>query len=184
MRLRCPSCGASASLDVYIAHQEAALAVAAALNLPASLGPALVRYLRMFRPAKRELSMDRVGRLLREIQPLIEAGQITRDGRVWPAPVDAWAAALEVIAGMDAKGELAKPLDGHGLLLSILARRAGKADAVAEAAAIERQRQRPEVVTAKEAAKPRDLTAVQASLGDLKKKLRGGYGGTEAEPED
>ena len=67
MRTRCPSCGATLSLDALIAHDGAREALAVALTLPGALGPALLRYLALFRPVNRELTMDRVARLLAEL---------------------------------------------------------------------------------------------------------------------
>lgn len=131
MKLTCPACGAAASLDVLIANDSAREAVMAALLLPAPLGKLLVQYLGLFRPAKRQLSFDRVAALLNELQPMIGAGRIERGGRVWAAPVEAWRMALEEMAAK--RGALTLPLKSHGYLLAIIVGYTDKAEARAEA---------------------------------------------------
>ena len=73
MRTRCPSCGATLSLDALIAHDAAREALAAAFKLSGQLGSALVRYLALFRPESRELTMDRVARLVGDLLPDLQA---------------------------------------------------------------------------------------------------------------
>jgi hypothetical protein len=63
--VRCPSCGAEASLEVLVEDGAAAQALIAALELSA-IGKALLRYLALFRPAKRRLTWPRVTALLGE----------------------------------------------------------------------------------------------------------------------
>lgn len=60
MRTRCPSCGATLSLDALVAHEGAREALAAAFKLSGTLGAALVRYVALHRPDSRELTMERV----------------------------------------------------------------------------------------------------------------------------
>ncbi len=83
MRTRCPSCGATLSLDALIAHDAAREALAAAFKLSGQLGSALVRYLALFRPESRELTMDRVARLVGDLLPDLQAQQISRNGQDW-----------------------------------------------------------------------------------------------------
>ncbi len=131
MRLTCTSCGSIASLDTLIAHDGAREAVMIALQLPAPLGKLLVYYVALFRPAHRQLSLDRLASLLGELLPMIQDGKVERAGRIWPAPLDVWKAALEdMIAKRD---KLTLPLKSHGYLLEIIAGQASKADAAAEA---------------------------------------------------
>ena len=131
MKLSCPACGAVASLDVLLGHEGAREAVMAALALPAPLGKLLVQYLALFRPAQRQLSLDRVASLLAELQPMIAEAKIERGGRIWSAPIDYWQMALtEMVAKRDG---LTLPLKSHGYLLAIIAGYSEKADARAEA---------------------------------------------------
>ncbi|MDD5391174.1 MAG: hypothetical protein PHD37_17695 [Gallionellaceae bacterium] len=131
MKLSCPACGAVASLDVLIGHEGARDAVMSALRLPAPLGKALVQYVALFRPASRNLSMDRLSGLLSELHPMIEAAKIERNGRTWSAPQEYWRMALEeMIAKRD---KLTLPLKSHGYLLAIIESYSNKADAKEEA---------------------------------------------------
>lgn len=118
MKTACPACGAVASLDVLLGNEGAREAVMTALALPAPLGKLLVQYVGLFRPASRNLSMDRLANLLGELLPLIDSAKIERNGRIWNAPQDYWAMALtEMIAKRDS---LTLPLKSHGYLLAII----------------------------------------------------------------
>ena len=131
MKTACPACGATLSLDALIGHEGARAAVMIALKFPAPLGNLLVQYLALFRPAKRQLSFDRVASLLNELLPMIEAGKIERSGRIWSAPQDYWKLALEdMLAKRD---KLTLPLKGHGYLLAIIEGYGNKAEARQEA---------------------------------------------------
>lgn len=131
MRLSCPACGAMTSLDVLIGHAGAREAVLAALKLPAPIGDLLIQYVALFRPAQRQLSLDRLARLLNDLQPMIQAGKIERNGRLWAAPLDAWRLALEeMIAKRD---KLTLPLKSHGYLLEIISSAANRSEAKEEA---------------------------------------------------
>jgi len=120
MKTRCPACGATVSLDALIAHDGARDALMAAFRLSGPLGAALVRYLSLFRPDTRELSMDRVGKLLGELVPDIQAGRIVRNGQGYEAPQAAWIWAVEqALAARDA-GRLKTPLKTHGWLYEVI----------------------------------------------------------------
>lgn len=135
MRLNCPACGATASLDVLIGNDGAREAVMAALQIPAPIGKLLVQYVALFRPAQRQLSFDRVANILGELLPMIEAAKIERNGRTWPAPLDYWKAALEdMLAKRD---KLTLPLKSHGYLLEVISGLANKAEGVQETKAEE-----------------------------------------------
>lgn len=118
MKLSCPACGAMASLDVLIGHEGARDAVMAALSLPAPMGKQLVQYIALFRPASRNLSMDRLANLLGELQLWIAAAKFEREGRIWNAPIDYWKLALDEMIGK--RDKLTLPLKSHGYLLAII----------------------------------------------------------------
>lgn len=130
MRLTCPCCGATNSLEALLNDAAARRAVAAALALPAGLGGRLLRYLGLFRPPQRGLTWDRAAKLLDELNNMIAAGQIERHGRLWPAPHDYWRLALDEILD---RRTLTLPLKSHGYLLEILAGLSNQAEARAEA---------------------------------------------------
>ena len=116
--MTCPACGAVASLDVLIGHEGARDAVAVSLSLYGPLGKLLVQYLGLFRPASRNLSMDRVAGLLSELKPMIQDGKITRNGRIWPAPQDYWKNAIEEMLAK--RDTLRLPLKNHGYLFAVI----------------------------------------------------------------
>jgi len=120
MKTRCPSCGATVSLDALIAHEGARDALMAAFKLSGPLGAALVRYLALFRPDTRELSMDRVGKLLGELVPDIQSGRITRNGQIFDAPREAWIWAVEQALTARDSGRLKTPLKSHGWLYEVI----------------------------------------------------------------
>ncbi len=118
MRLTCPGCGATHSIEILFTDRAAREAVAAALRLPANLGERLLRYIGLFRPQARSLSWDRAARLLEELQTIISAAEIERGGRVYPAPVDYWKTAIDQM--LDHRDKLALPLKSHGYLFEII----------------------------------------------------------------
>jgi hypothetical protein len=119
MLIRCQSCGATASLDVLIEDTAAAQALTLALKL-SSTGRAVIKYLGLFRPEKRALSMARVAVILGELNPMIEAGRIERNGTVYSVSPIIWERSLEKVVQMRDLGKLATPLKSHGYLLEII----------------------------------------------------------------
>lgn len=144
MRLTCPACGATHSLESLLADTHAREAVSTALALPAGLADRVLRYLSLFRPPQRALSWDRAAKLLAELNTDIAAGQIKRDGRIWAAPLAIWIQAFD--ATLDARSKLVLPLKNHGYLYAIIAGIGSSAEARAEAK-IEAQRHRPREAT-------------------------------------
>ena len=132
MKTTCPACGAVASLDVLIGHEGARDAIIVSLSLPAPLGKLLVQYLSLFRPAQRQLSMDRLANLLSELVPMIREARIERSGRSWSAPLDYWKMALEEM--VTKRDKLTLPLKSHGYLLAIIEGYGNKVEAKQEAA--------------------------------------------------
>jgi len=118
MRLTCPCCGAAYSIEVLLADRAAREAVSTAFRLPPSLSERLLRYIALFRPAERALSWGRAARLMAELEAMITAAQIERNGQCYPAPVDAWRVALDQM--LDGRDRLALPLKSHGYLLEII----------------------------------------------------------------
>lgn len=150
MRLSCPACGATISLDAVIGHEGAREAIQIALRLPASLGKSLIQYIGLFRPAQRQLSMARVASLLNELLPMIESAQIERNGKRHAAPQDYWAMALGEM--VNKRESLTLPLKSHGYLLTIIAGYADKQDAQTEKKT-EQTRSRGEFFTAEKTVK-------------------------------
>ncbi len=120
MRTRCPNCGTTLSLDALIAHDGAREALGVAFKLSGPLGNALIRYLGLFRPETRELTMDRVAKLLAELLPDLQAQRIERGGQVFEAPPACWAWAIEQALAAREAGRLVTPLKGHGWLYQVM----------------------------------------------------------------
>lgn len=140
MKLCCPACGSVFSLDVLLANDSARTAVMAALELPAPLGKLLIQYIALFRPAQRQLSFERVARLLEELRGPISEARIERNGRIWPAPHDAWKFAISEMLALRDANRLRLPLASHGYLFEIIASAADKAQATAERKTEEQKR--------------------------------------------
>lgn len=132
MRITCPSCHAEASLDVLVGREADARAVSAFLARHVQLGDVLLRYVALFRPAKRRLGLARMVALIEELMPDIERGAVARKGRDWPTTPELWRAAMEQVLANNAKGTLALPLTGHGYLHEVLQGMSDKAEAQAE----------------------------------------------------
>lgn len=131
MRVTCPSCGAVNSLDALIGHEAARMLLVRALD-QTPVGRRLIRYVALFRPARRQLSWDRAANLLGELLDMIQAGRIERHGRLWAAPEAAWVSALDDLLARRDEGKLVTPLKSHGYLLEMLTGQADKVEAAAE----------------------------------------------------
>lgn len=132
MKLQCPACYAHFSLDAAVGAAASGAAIIAALAMPAALSGQLVQYLSMFRAAGRSLSHDRVGKLLAELRPMLDAETVERNGNRRPAPIPLWQSALEQMIELRAADRLQLPLKSHGYLLEIVYSAADRADAKAE----------------------------------------------------
>ena len=120
MKTRCPCCGASASLEVLITHDEARSLMVSLAGISDELAKAALRYLGLFRPGERDLSWARAAKLLGELVPLIQAGEITRKRQSYPAPREAWIWAFNRVIEARDSGKLTPPLTSHGFLLENL----------------------------------------------------------------
>jgi hypothetical protein len=125
MKLICPVCQADFPIEAALNDATAREAIVSAFELT-DLGSPLIRYMGLFKPAKRQaISFPRLAALLKELIPMIKDGQITRGGTLYPAPRDYWQMALETM--LLQKDKLSLPLKSHGYLLEIIAGYANKA---------------------------------------------------------
>lgn len=120
MRTRCPVCGTTLSLDALIAHDGARDALVTVFKLSDPLGRSILHYLSLFRPQQRDLSMDRVAKLLAELLPDIQAQRISRSRQIYDAPHEAWMWAIEQAVTARNEGRLILPLKGHGWLYEVI----------------------------------------------------------------
>jgi hypothetical protein len=170
MKLACPSCGALMSLDVIVNHDGAREAVQTALQMPAPLGKLIIQYLTLFRPAQRQLTLERVATILGELLPMIQAGKIRRDGREFAIAQPIWAAGLQEIMDKHKAKPLTTPLKGHGYLLEILISKANSMDAKMEAKREEQRRQPP---AAEQVKRTGNMKPVGDHIAGMKKALAG-----------
>ena len=126
MKLVCPCCGATLSIEAMLTDAKAREAVATALKLPHGLGDRVLRYLALFRPESRALSWGRAAKLLDELLPPIQEAQVQRNGRTWVAPLELWKAAFDQV--LENRENLTLPLKGHGYLFEVVAGMASKAE--------------------------------------------------------
>ena len=117
MKAKCLNCGASGSIELFIAHEDARALVAAVAAMSDELTAAALRYVGLFRPAKKDLAWDRAAKLLGELVPMIQAGEITRNRQTYPAPREAWIWAFQRALEARSAGKLQTPLTTHGWLL-------------------------------------------------------------------
>ncbi|MBI2801268.1 MAG: hypothetical protein HYX63_13485 [Gammaproteobacteria bacterium] len=139
MKGACPDCGFQGELLAFLVDVEARQAIGEALRVPAELAPLVIRYLGLFRPSEKTLSLNKAARLLRELSGFIEAGKVERRGRILSPPPFAWRDALNSM--LDARDRLTLPLKNHNYLIEIVAGLADKEEAAAETK-VEKQRQR------------------------------------------
>lgn len=133
MKLRCPNCGATHSLDALIAHDDARAALKLLVQLGGETAAMTMRYLGLFRPAKTELTFARVASLLAALLPDMQAQRIERGGQVYDAPPAAWLWAMQqTLAARDA-GKLKTPLKNHGYLYEIISNYRAEANVVTAA---------------------------------------------------
>lgn len=89
MKLRCPVCHAETALEAWVEDAAARELFGLLTGLTDGLSRALVRYLGLFRPAKRALSWDRALRLAREVlalgldAPVLEAAMTETVEAMW-----------------------------------------------------------------------------------------------------
>lgn len=130
----CPACGAEFDLAIAFAHEsdQRALARLAAVSIP--MGARVLQYLQLFQPPRQRLTARKKIKLLLELLPDLERRAIAHKGRDWPAPLEAWAQAIDQMLDARGAGRLELPMKGHAYLYAILAGMANTHEARAEAA--------------------------------------------------
>ena len=132
----CAACGAEESLDALlhrmIDDDQVRRLLADIMTTSLPLGALVVRYLRLHKPAKQKLRMDKVAKVLGELVPDMLRASIERKGRAWRIDTEGWKLALEAVFAAQAKGSLTLPLDGNAYLYEVLMRLADKAEGATE----------------------------------------------------
>lgn len=120
MKIRCPACGSSISLDSLIGHDDARELIIELFKISDDLTRSALRYLALFRPDSKDLSFARVSKLLGQIIPDIQGGQIIRNRHTFTAPREAWIWAFDKCVEARDLGKLKTPLSTHGFLYETL----------------------------------------------------------------
>jgi hypothetical protein len=135
----CAVCGAEESLDALIHRmiddEQVRWLIADIMTTSLPLGGLVLRYLRLHKPAKQKLRMDKVAKILGELLADIQRGEIERKGRSWSIDKEGWKIALESVFAAELKGSLTLPLDGNAYLYEVVMRLSDKAEGEAEKAA-------------------------------------------------
>jgi len=143
---RCPQCGYLFSLSEGRRDADWRAYVALWATLPEPVKRPMGEYLELFRPASRHLGPGRLLRLTEQLAPLIRAAEIKRHSTRYTVPADLWAQAMQYLVDTPPKS-LTLPLKSHAYLLEMLANRAEKMAARAEAEHI-KQARRPRALNA------------------------------------
>ena len=155
--LSCPVCGTELDLAVLFSHEhdQRALARLASVSIP--LGGRVLQYLALFTPPKQRLTAAKKIKLILQLLPDLERQAITHKGRDWPAPLAAWAQAIDQMLERRNAGALELPMKGHGYLYSILQGMADKHEASAEQQREQQLRTGPRAATTHGLASVADL---------------------------
>ena len=132
----CAACGAEESLDALlhrmIDDDQVRRLIADIMTASMPLGSLVVRYLRLHKPAKQKLRMDKVAKVLGELVPDMMRATIERKGRSWAIDKEGWKLALEAVFAANNKGSLTLPLEGNAYLYEVVMRLSDKVEGAAE----------------------------------------------------
>ncbi len=145
--LSCPVCGAEFDLAVLFKSEESRKTFERLTANCSPLKARLAQYAALAKPPKHKLGTDKALRIIATLLPDIERGAITRNGRDWPAPLAAWAQAIDQMLERRNAGTLELPMKGHGYLYAILAGMADKFEGQAEQAREQQLRTGPRAAT-------------------------------------
>lgn len=135
MQVTCPCCDVEFPIEAGFADDDGKRLAAVLADFEPALGRSVLRYLRLFKPAKTALRSARAAKLVRELAELAKAGTVCRDERSGlrrPASAAVWNAGIEqMLANRTA---LSLPLENHNYLRAVVFGLADQADAQAEQA--------------------------------------------------
>lgn len=135
----CAVCGAEESLEALIYRMidddTTRRLIADVMTKSLPLGGLVLRYLRLHKPAKQKLRLDKVAKVLGELLGDMQRGAIERKGRSWSIDTEGWKLALEAVFTAQTKGTITLPLDGNAYLYEVVMRLSDKAEGEAEKAA-------------------------------------------------
>lgn len=131
----CPHCQFQAEIEAFFTDDDGKRLAAVMADVPSSCGRAVLKYLRLFKPAKTALRVSKAVRLATEVRDLISTGTVCDDERSGvrrPCTPEMWVEGIELM--LDRRDELTLPMKKHGYLRTVVYGIADKADAQAERA--------------------------------------------------
>jgi hypothetical protein len=135
----CAVCGAEENLEALIYRMidddNVRRLIADVMTKSLPLGGLVLRYLRLHKPAKQKLRLDKVAKVLGELLGDMQRNCIERKGREWRIDTEGWKLALEAVFTAQTKGTITLPLDGNAYLYEVVMRLSDKAEGEAEKAA-------------------------------------------------
>ena len=137
----CPACGATNDLAVCVAHEDARAFHGVLLQLPDTLIKPTIKYLGLFRPEKTRLQWGRMVTIVRDLLPMIQDCKVQYGHATYTVPHAMWVAAITGLVESP-PASLKLPLKSNGYLLALIAGQCEQAEAKAEAARIEKARNR------------------------------------------
>lgn len=118
MKLVCPSCGTTASAEIWSNDATCREAILAIASLPAPLHLSTLRYLTLFRPVKTALSWKKVLRIVGEVNALAQAGYVSIQGQIdRNCPARIWASAMDEM--LERQTAIKRPLKNHNYLRQV-----------------------------------------------------------------
>lgn len=139
MKLICPGCGLTASVEAWLNDAEARELLAAGVKLPPPLPEVTLPYLGLFRPEERALAWKKATRLLAKLSQLVVAGHVQVQGKpARPCPPRIWAAAMSRM--IDQRQRISRPLPNHNYLRQVAWQLADLEDALGEKSRNEQER--------------------------------------------
>ena len=145
--LSCPACGSELDLAVLFANEHDQRALARLVSVGIPMGTRVLQYVALFTPPKQRLTAAKKIKLILQLLPDLERQAIAHKGRDWPAPLSAWAQAIDQMLDRRNAGTLDLPMKNHNYLFSILAGMADKAEASQEQAREQQLRAGPRAAT-------------------------------------
>lgn len=128
MRLICPGCGLTASVEAWLNDAEARELLLIVARLPHPLPEACLPYLGLFRPENRALSWKKAGRIVAELAQLVGSGHVQVQGKPSrPCPPRIWAEAMGQM--LDRRDRITRPMPNHNYLRQVAWQLADEADA-------------------------------------------------------
>lgn len=130
MKLICPVCGATVSLEAWVQDAKARECLSIVASLPEVVASHIPGYLGLFRPRSKALSWSKALRVLQELSAHVRHGWIQWDrGVARPATDAMWGAGLEKMVSRPPRD---LPLENHNYLRKIVYGLADETDRQAE----------------------------------------------------